>query len=760
MERLAQGFSSGSFRAWLGGGLALLLGIAAAGLLRLEFDDNHRKFFRGSSDAYEQLEQLAAAFPLDENDFILLLESERMFSPDSVEALRGLDRSLRDADGVLGVYSIFDARSRQARGLLLPPLMPRQGAPEAAYGEARRAALAHPLVGGLMLSEDARVMLMVVTQAGDELAVAEIEPLYGEIRELVDERLGATGIGVLITGIPALRAEIIRAVQRDNLRFSVIGGTAAMLISLLLFRNLAAVFITSVAPLAGMILSVGMLGLAGVPMNVVNHVLPSLVMVIAFTDSVHLMAFFRMRRGSGDSRRVAVQAAVREVGPACLLTSVTTAVAFASLALAKTEVIRNFGIACAAATLLNFIVVITVVPLLASTFLGDRAGALAGGVDGAHQRGMHRFLDPLATLVTRWPRCLSMLGFAVMSLCLLASMKLYPDFRYRENLPEGNDAYRALVKADEALGGAIPLRVLVESVGEQPITSADGLAALAEVDAMLAAEPGVGATLSLIDVLRSLPPGDGGQGDLGAAKKFLPLVPEGAKARLLGMGGRAALVSAKVRDDGAAALAPLFASLSGKLERIQARHPGFDMRLTGVTYVSGTVSLAMISELARSLFAAAVIILFIIIIALRSPAMGLISVLPNIFPLAATGALLVFAGMPIQYTSVMSFTICLGIAVDDTIHFLMRYRRLRADGVGSDPAVRQSLREVGSVLVTTTLIMVGSFLVLQVSELPMIRLFGVMCALALSFALVGDLIFLPAMLAWWGKRQAELGDRQ
>lgn len=159
--------------------------------------------------------------------------------------------------------------------------------------------------------------------------------------------------------------------------------------------------------------------------------------------------------------------------------------------------------------------------------------------------------------------------------------------------------------------------------------------------------------------------------------------------------------------------------------------------------------------LGLSLFAAGLIILLIIVFALRSPVLGLFSVLPNVFPLAATAALLVIVGMPIQYTSVMLFTICLGIAVDDTIHFLVRYRKLRSAGVASDPAVRQTLREVGAVLVTTTLIMVGSFLVLQESELPMIRLFGVICALALAWAVIGDLIFLPAVLAWWGRRRRE-----
>jgi len=756
MERLARAFGSGKFRRRLAAALVVLICVAGSGFLRLEFDDNHRKFFRGQSDAYEQLEKLAAAFPLDENDFIILLESDDLFGQQQVDALRRLDSALREEDRVLSVYSIFDARSEKLLAGLPLPLMPKEGASEERLQRAREQALAHPLIGGLMLSKDARVMVMVVTQEGDELAVREIEPLYSDLRERIDHELDGTEIDSWITGIPSLRVEIIRAMQRDNLRFSVIGGATAMLISLLLFRNLAAMVIASIAPLVGMILSIGMLGLVGVPMNVVNHVLPSLVMVIAFADSVHIMAYFRMRRGSGAGRLEAVMASVREVGPACFLTSITTAVAFASLAMAEAEVIRNFGIACAAATLLNFVVVITVVPLLSATVLGDWSGTLAGGEDGVRQRGVHKILDPIGNLVTSWPRSMALLGLSAMVFCLILSLKLYPDFRYRENLPEDNEAYRALEIADESLGGAIPLRILVESGGGESMTSTAGVAALSEVEAMLAEQQGVASTLSVLDVLRSL---DGDPDDLDSkplpevADRYLPLVPDGAKSRLLGMEGKAALVSANVRDDGAAALEPIFISVSEKLKDIEARHPGFEMRLTGVTYVSAHISLAMISELALGLFAASGIILLIIIFALRSPVLGIFSILPNVFPLAATGALLVLAGMPIQYTSVMSFTICLGIAVDDTIHFLVRYRKLRDSGIESDPAVRQSIREVGSVLITTTLIMVGSFLVLQVSELPMIRLFGLMCALALAWAVIGDLLFLPAILAWWGKRK-------
>ncbi|MFT4546877.1 MAG: putative RND superfamily exporter protein [Verrucomicrobiales bacterium] len=172
------------------------------------------------------------------------LESDDLFGREELGALRELEGDLRGLDGVLGVYSIFDARAQEFEGLSLPPLIPAAGAPVDEFSRAREMALEHPLLGGLLLSEDARVTVMVVTQEGDELPVAEIEPLYAAVKGEVDENLEGVGVRGMVTGIPALRADIIRAVQRDNLRFSVFGGATAMLISMLLFRNLAAVFIT------------------------------------------------------------------------------------------------------------------------------------------------------------------------------------------------------------------------------------------------------------------------------------------------------------------------------------------------------------------------------------------------------------------------------------------------------------------------------------------------------------------------------------
>ena len=214
MEGLARWFGSLRFRF----GLAILIGglvvLAGSGLLRLEFDDNHRKFFRGSGDAYEQLEVLAGMFPMDENDFIVLLESDDLFSRERVEGLRRLDGALREMEGVLGVYSIFDARSEKLSGLTLPPLMPKTGASEEEFGKVREAALAH----GVAMSQ------IIAGPLWDE-AEAKIR-----VEESYDRSLYPEGALFQMAAIAASgdRTEGLHGV---DLPFLVIHGLADQLIS-------------------------------------------------------------------------------------------------------------------------------------------------------------------------------------------------------------------------------------------------------------------------------------------------------------------------------------------------------------------------------------------------------------------------------------------------------------------------------------------------------------------------------------------------
>ena len=206
---------------------------------------------------------------------------------------------------------------------------------------------------------------------------------------------------------------------------------------------------------------------------------------------------------------------------------------------------------------------------------------------------------------------------------------------------------------------------------------------------------------------------------------------------------------------------PPLARIREGVESIELRRPGTQIWVTGITVVAVDQLNRMIVDLASSLGLAVVVIVGVMMIALRSVRLGLVTVVPNVFPLAVTAAFLVWSGRRLELTSVVVFSVCLGIAVDDTIHFIMRYRReLVVDGdVGE--ALGRTLSAVGAALLTTTAVLVGGFAVVQLSEIPTMRLFSTLACLALLSALVGDLIFLPALLTWWdGPRLSRCSTRR
>jgi predicted RND superfamily exporter protein len=143
-----------------------------------------------------------------------------------------------------------------------------------------------------------------------------------------------------------------------------------------------------------------------------------------------------------------------------------------------------------------------------------------------------------------------------------------------------------------------------------------------------------------------------------------------------------------------------------------------------------------------------------IAVAFRSFTVGLLSIVPNLLPLALTGTILYWLGLPLEIASVCSFTVCLGIAVDDTIHFLTRYRFECQQGHDVCEAVRRAVQGVGGALLITTVILVSGFATVLVSELPAQRTFSAMACTTITSALLGDLVFLPAMLIYFRRFRA------
>ncbi|MDG1897417.1 MAG: MMPL family transporter [Fuerstiella sp.] len=223
-------------------------------------------------------------------------------------------------------------------------------------------------------------------------------------------------------------------------------------------------------------------------------------------------------------------------------------------------------------------------------------------------------------------------------------------------------------------------------------------------------------------------------------------LPDDLKAQFYRPDLRLALVATRTQDLGIATFGPIFERMESQLRQMESDNPGVEVKFVSDVIIEGRVVSQMIDELMSSLMMAAVVIFGVLAIAFRSLRVGLISIVPNLMPLAVSGTMRLMLGDSLGIAGACSFAICLGIAVDDTIHYLCHFKHERR--LGSSPLVanQRTFITVGSALMLTTVVMTAGLGTVMTSQLPPHVNFAIMACTTLAVALPADLLFLPALL--------------
>jgi len=684
---------------------------------------------------------------LSDSDAVLVVQSPQFFTPEGAKAMRHVVEQLEELDYVGGILWMDRVPILNIFGLP-EPLFPRSEASAERFAAAQNKAMKHPLVGGQLLSEDGKTQLLLVSFDFD--FVRSNEQCTIELRTAAEKAAAdfpEVPLSFQVTGRLPAYITAMEAHEANQVKYQVIGYSVIFVMAIILFRGIRAVLIVSLAPIIGVIWTLGFLKFFNLQDNPFNDViLPVLVSLVGLTDGVHLMVQLRKLRASGLPERIAARTALHQVGFACMLTSLTTAIGLGSLALAHNIWVREFGWCSVIGVTLMFVAVVTIIPLVCSTWLGKNIHL--GHDKSLIDRNLTR-IGELVEFVLKYPRTVSLIGIGLTLVCFAVSLTLRPDERRANSLPEHSEAYQALNHMDQVLGGLEFARVDVvwsSVIGDE---AGEILQVVSEVDDLLHTEPLIGYPLSIRNLVESLP----GEGDNDDRMMMLELLPPQLKRAFFTPERRHATVAFRVQDLGIAKFGPVFTRLESGLLKIAAQHREFTLRLEGDAIWRWKNLYQIVVDLAASLGTASVIIFIVLGLAYRSPRIGLISIFPNVFPLAVTGTWLVFAGYNLELVSVCAFTVCLGIAVDDTIHFLSRYDEERQKTDDRQTAIRRAFTGVGVSLVMTTVVLVAGFSTVAFSDSRDHHIFATMGALTIGCALIGDLVILPALISWFGPKQ-------
>ncbi|MGC2812887.1 MAG: MMPL family transporter [Bradyrhizobium sp.] len=721
--------------------VVLIIG-AIFGIQRIKIDDSLSQLFRSNSKDYRQYEAETRRFPATEFDVLVVVEGKTLLERSNLEKLRDLVTDLQLVDGTRGLISLFSARQAPAPGKLPAALFPPELPQGAEYDKFIDTVKSNEIIRGKLLSEDGTLALIVLSLEPDVVASNKLGKTVGDIRKLMAQDLAGSGLTAELSGVPVMQLEIRNAVERDGLTYNILGILAGCVIAIIFFRKISFMVVAAFPPMIAILLALGSLGWAGFNLNMFLNVMTPLIMVISFSDSMQLTFAARDRLIAGQDKYTAFRNAVYVVGPACVLTHGTAGISFIALQFSDSDLIRKFGEAGLAATIIALIAVLSLVPVFGVLFVrNERILAVKFQSADAGVQALRNFCYWIAVRMVGRPALFSLIAVLVVAGLAGVYGNLQPRYRLADQVPNKQQAVAASGRLDAKLTGANPIDVLVEFPKGETLYSAETLQTIADVHTMVETQAGVGNVWSL-ETLRRWLAEKVGTTDVATLKEYVDLLPKHLVRRFISADQDAVVVSGRVPDLDSSRILPVVEKLDTALDAVRKKHPGYEIAVTGLSAIAARNSANMIEKLNRGLTIEFAFVALFIGLAFRSWVVGLACILPGIFPVVLSGTVLWLLGEGLQFASVVALTVSFGLGLSATIHFLNRLRLETTPGVSPALAVERATVLVGPALILTTVVLACGLVVTVFSDLPSLRLFGWLSAFAMVAALVADLFIL------------------
>ena len=736
---------------WLSALLIAAISLASVfGVLQLSVDDSLSELFRTDTEEFRRYEQVSERFPSSEYDVLVVVEGKDLLKSAALAAFRDMVIELNFIEAIQGNVSLFSAREPPDEEGYPPPLFPVVMPDGEAFDRLIERLRANQIVAGKLLSDDGELALVVLALNRRVVDEIGLKQAIGEIRDSVEEGLAGSGLTARLTGAPVMQLEIRNAVQRDRLLYNGLGLLLGALIALAFFRSFVLMLIAAAGPAAAILWSLGTVGALGFELNLFVNVITPLITVNGFSDSMHLVFNIRREVMAGADRMTAARNAVINVAPACFLTALTAAIALGSFLFAKSALIRTFGGASTLAVIIAYVAVVVVVPTLAVLLLPKEKKLETGSQqrDGG-MRLLAVFSEALFRHVARWSAIYVALGIAMVALTGFAYTKLEPHYRLADQVPDREQALDATSRLDEKLTGANPVHVMIEWNDGQSLFSQQVLDVIEEAHATVEAQAGFANVWSVETLRRWL--SEAGDSSIESLLKYVGLLPEHLTRRFIAVEEDAVIITGRLPDVDASEILPLVDKLDEALEPVRQSHPEFEISVTGLPAIAARNSAQMIWELNIGLVSDIIVVIVFLGLAFRSVFASVVSILPSLFPIFATGALLYVTGNGLHFASIIALTVAFGLALDSTIHFLNRYDIEETDAAGkprdTQEALQRTARMIGPVLILTTMVLALGLGVTILSDLPSLRVFGQLSGVTLIAALLAQLVILPATIA-------------
>lgn len=792
----------------------ILTMLAVYGTSQLRFADDLVGIFRSDTDVYRTYEAFQNEFVDGSDAALVLVDGDFSDPAQwqALEGLKAGVARLEPVADVVSVFSLaaldeaagapvdedffddFDEAEDLEGGPGLDPMVFEDDPTSPARSAAVSAALLpvaaafsaevlvdHPLNMSRLLTDDLKAAVLILTLKNNGASLADIRALRRGIGAAAEDLPQA--MSWTLSGLPIARAEVVRRIVDEQPMLLTGGLLIGFVLGVLLLGVFVDALVVAVTPMLCILWVYGAFGLFDIPVTVLLNDLPLLVLALAFASSMHLVYAARRDLCASDYDFKALNETVAHVGPACALSILTTMIAFLSLLFAGSAAISEFGVIGAVAVFLVFFSTMLLHPVTVwcALHLGWRPRPVMQS-DSRTARSLEIVSVQAARVLDTVRVPLTLATVVGTALAGIAHLQVTPRYSPLEDIPSRSQTYQVVERLRAEFGGAQAIHLPLPLQGGEGTalganahgtnahrTNALGTNALGTNALGAGASGGGGSMVDLVRLSRAHEaaeaafPGHeiaspysvirwltdtGRPASPSRLEAVLEAAPKSFRGLFLSEDGTRPVILLQVKADDNQSVS----ALARQLETVVGEALGVDLagEATGTVVLAARSSTAIISRLSISLIFAAIAASLLVALGFRTWEPAALTLLPNLLPVLAVGAILYLFGLPLQIASALAMTVALGIAVDDTVHMLngfWKHRRCRAPRA----ALARTMREVGPVLVVTSGVLMLGLTPAFFSWSPGISTFAGFAIATIGIALVVDLVALPALIAVWSR---------
>ena len=750
------------------GALALLLALTAFlgwHASHVEISYEFSKAIPTDNPKYIAYQQFRQKFGEEGNVMVIGVQTNRFFQQDFFNAYRNLQNSIKKVPGVETILSAPAAlnlvKNAETEKLQAVQVFPDSLSTQQGLDSASASFLNLPFYRGLLYNPNSGAWLMAVGINKYILASSKRSKVINDIIQLTDSFSQKEKTEMHLSGLPLIRTQIADRIKREMGWFTIGSLLLSALILLLFFRSFTNTMISLAVVFIGVIWSFGTMHLLHYKITLLTALIPPLVVVIGIPNCIYFLnKFHASYREKGDKREALVQM-IAKMGVVTLFCNIAAAIGFAVFALTKSEILNEFGAVAGINIFLLFFISLLFIPPVLS-MLGAPKAKHTKYLDNPL---LQRWLDRLELWSLHSRKTIYIASAVLLIFSVLGIMRLQSVGYIVDDLPKTDKIYTDLKFFEKEFKGVMPLEIVVDTKKKYGVTR--NLPNLQRIDSLvqfLAARPYIGKPLSITEGLKfakqaffegdstnySMP----SEFDLPGLAQYLNMKSDSTASnnafsklvsRFMDSTKQQARISANMMDVGSVQLPLILDTIQKKAAQLFDTSK-YNVQLTGtsVTFLEG--SRFIINGLKESILWAFLLIALCMLYLFRSFRILFCSLIPNVIPLVITAGVMGWVGIPLKPSTVLVFSVTLGIAIDVTIRFLVNYKQQEKTARSVEDNVIETIHSTGLSIIYTSIVLIAGFVIFYFSSFGGTRSLGWLTSLTLVVATLANLTLLPALL--------------